>query len=211
MERAGRTDPALTSFKGLLVIDRERLRRSLCAVPEPNSPGCDDGSVAGVLTPASVLFPLVVRDGNFHVLLTQRTEHLRDHPGQISFPGGRVEEEDASPAHTALREAREEIGLQSACVDIIGYLPDYCTITGYRVTPVVAVVTPPFDLRLDAHEVAGAFEVPLAFLMDPHNHQEHSVVREGQPRRFYAMPYGPYFIWGATAGIIMSLYRALKV
>lgn len=143
------------------------------------------------------------------MLLTQRTDHLRDHPGQISFPGGRVEAEDTSPAHTALREAQEEIGLSSTHVEVIGYLPEYRTITGYRVTPVVALVTPPFELQPDPHEVAEIFEVPFAFLMDVANHQEHSLLFRGKLRRYLAMPYGKYYIWGATAGIIATLSRAL--
>lgn len=192
-----------------LPIDRDCLVRALCPEPDPAPRFCDEGSRAESLTPASVLVPLVPREEGFFVLLTQRTEHLRDHPGQISFPGGRVETEDLSPVHTALREAREEIGLAPEHVEVIGYLPDYCTITGYRVTPVVAIVTPPFDLCLDDYEVAAAFEVPLDFLMNPANHQEHAILRDGQPRKFFAMPYRDYFIWGATAGIIMSLHRAM--
>jgi 8-oxo-dGTP pyrophosphatase MutT (NUDIX family) len=168
----------------------------------------DDGVEDDGLTPASVLFPIVMR-GAPSVLLTQRTDHLRDHPGQISFPGGRVEAEDTSPAHTALREAQEEIGLSSAHVEVIGYLPEYRTITGYRVTPVVALVTPPFELQPDPHEVAEIFEVPFAFLMDVANHQEHSLLFRGRLRRYLAMPYGKYYIWGATAGIIATLSRAL--
>jgi 8-oxo-dGTP pyrophosphatase MutT (NUDIX family) len=168
----------------------------------------DDGVEDDGLTPASVLFPIVMR-GAPSVLLTQRTDHLRDHPGQISFPGGRVEAEDTSPAHTALREAQEEIGLSSAHVEVIGYLPEYRTITGYRVTPVVALVTPPFELQPDPHEVAEIFEVPFAFLMDAANHQEHSLLFRGKLRRYLAMPYGKYYIWGATAGIIATLSRAL--
>ncbi|WP_319239875.1 CoA pyrophosphatase [uncultured Propionivibrio sp.] len=187
-----------------------QLRRALLSAPL----ACelhvgDDGSSPESLTPASVLFPIVRRDAGWFVLLTQRTDHLRDHPGQISFPGGRVEPEDLSPVHTALRETQEEIGLSSEHIEVIGFLPDYCTITGYRVTPVVALVTPPFDLSPDAHEVAQVFEVPFDFLMDPANHQEHVIQRNGRPRKFYAVPYQDYFIWGATAGIILSLHRAL--
>lgn len=191
------------------VPDRSRLCGVLHATPVAASSACDDGSRTESLTPASVLFPLVPRADGFFVLLTQRTDHLRDHPGQISFPGGRVEPEDLSPEHTALREAREEIGLAPEHIEVIGYLPDYCTITGYRVTPVVAIVTPPFELTPDVYEVAQVFEVPLDFLLDPINHQEHAILRDGKPRRFFAMSYGSYFIWGATAGIIMSLHRAL--
>lgn len=189
--------------------DRCRLCDVLHATPVAALRDRDEGSRTESLTPASVLFPLIPRADGFFVLLTQRTDHLRDHPGQISFPGGRVEPEDLSPAHTALREAREEIGLTPEHVEVIGYLPDYCTITGYRVTPVVAIVTPPFELTPDVYEVAQVFEVPLDFLLDPANHQEHEILRDGEPRRFFAMSYGNYFIWGATAGIIMSLHRAL--
>jgi 8-oxo-dGTP pyrophosphatase MutT (NUDIX family) len=158
---------------------------------------------------AAVLFPIVLRPAAPTVLLTRRTDHLKDHPGQISFPGGRVEPDDVSPAHTALREAEEEIGLVPAHVEIAGYLPEYLTSTGFRVTPVVAVVTPPFSLRLDPFEVAEAFEVPLDFLLDPANHRRHALHYRGRLRHFHAMPWGEYFIWGATAGMIVSLSRAL--
>jgi len=190
-------------------IDLERLREVLHAEPSQTSFVLEDGVGEETLTPASVLFPIVLRPGEPTVLLTQRTAHLRDHPGQISFPGGRAEPEDASPAHTALREAEEEVGLLPAHIEIAGYLPEYRTSTGFRVTPVVAMVTPPFDLRPDPFEVAEVFEVPLSFLLDPANHQQHSLHHRGKLRSYYAMPYGDYFIWGATAGMIMSLYRAL--
>ena len=187
--------------------------RSLCAAllsgPRRTPFLADDGVSEDALVPAAVLFPILDRADGPSVLLTQRTEALKHHPGQISFPGGRVEPEDLSPVHTALRETQEEIGLSSEHIDVIGFLPDYCTITGYRVTPVVALVTPPFDLSPDAHEVAQVFEVPFDFLMDPANHQEHVIQRNGRPRKFYAVPYQDYFIWGATAGIILSLHRAL--
>ena len=124
-------------------------------------------------------------------------------------PGGRVEAEDASPLHTALRETEEEIGLAREHLEVIGYLPEYRTGTGFRVTPVVALVKPPFELALDSFEVAEAFEVPLAFLLDPANHQRHSLHYRGALRNFFAMPYGDYFIWGATAGMIRSLSERL--
>lgn len=162
-------------------------------------------------TPAAVLVPLVVREDQPSVLLTKRTEHLHHHPGQISFPGGRVEAGDASAVDTALRETEEEIGLHRRHVELLGALPDYLTGTGFRVTPVVGLVHPPFELKLDAFEVAEAFEVPLAHFLDPANHEEHSIVHEGRVRRFHAMPYHGYFIWGATAGIIMSMYRLLHM
>ena len=192
-------------------VDLDQLRQVLPVEPARTPYVLEDGVGDEELLPAAVLFPIVKRSGEPTVLLTQRTAHLRDHPGQISFPGGRCEASDPSPAATALRETSEEIGLSSAHVEIIGYLPEYRTSTGFRVTPVVAMVTPPFDLQLDAFEVAEAFEVPLSFLMNPANHQQHSLHYRGKLRHYYAMPYGDYFIWGATAGIIMSLYRALDV
>lgn len=192
-------------------VDLDVLRQVLHSTPARTPFVLEDGVGDEELMPAAVLFPIVLRIGEPTVLLTQRTAHLKDHPGQISFPGGRCESADPSPAHTALRETAEEIGLSPATVEIVGYLPEYRTSTGFRVTPVVATVTPPFDLCLDAFEVAEAFEVPLSFLMDPSNHQQHSLHYRGKLRHYYAMPYGDYFIWGATAGIIMSLYRALEI
>ena len=191
------------------VLDLDRLRSVLYPVPSRTGFVLEDGVGDEELIPASVLFPIVLRESGPSVLLTQRTAHLKDHPGQISFPGGRVEPEDASSAHTALREAEEEIGLSSAHVEIVGYLPEYRTGTGYCVTPVVAIVTPPFELRPDPFEVAEIFEVPFAFLMDSANHQRHSLHHRGKLRHYFAMPYGEYFIWGATAGIIVTLSRAL--
>ena len=194
----------------LPAIDLDRLRSVLQPEPRRSLFVLDESAANEKLMPASVLFPIVLREYGPSVLLTQRTDDLRDHPGQISFPGGRVEPEDVSPAHTALREAQEEIGLSSAHVEIIGYLPEYFTVTGYRITPVVALVTPPFDLRPDPREVAEVFEVPLAFLMNPDNYQRHSALYAGKLRHYFAMPYGDYFIWGATAGIIVTLFRALS-
>jgi 8-oxo-dGTP pyrophosphatase MutT (NUDIX family) len=161
---------------------------------------------------AAVLVPLVERDGVLHVLLTQRTEHLANHAGQISFPGGRAEETDSSPIETALRETEEEIGLSRRHVEIVGVLPEHVTGTGYRVTPVVALITPPFDLAADPNEVAEIFEVPLAFLMNGANHQRLSyALPEGKGvRRFYAMPYERFFIWGATAAMLRNLFHFLR-
>ena len=190
-------------------LDSQRLRSVLHPLPLRTVFVCEDGVGEEDLIAASVLFPIVLRESGPAVLLTQRTAHLREHAGQISFPGGRVEPEDASPAHTALRETEEEIGLASAHIEIVGYLPEYRTNTGFRVMPVVGLVRPPFALRPDPSEVAEVFEVPLAFLMDPANHQQHSVHYRGKLRHYYAMPYGDYFIWGATAGIIVTLSRAL--
>jgi 8-oxo-dGTP pyrophosphatase MutT (NUDIX family) len=162
--------------------------------------------VDGVLQPAAVLVPLVLRD-ELTVLLTQRTEHLHHHAGQISFPGGRVEAGDAGPVDTALRETEEEIGLARSHVEIAGYLDSYQTGTGFLITPVVGFVRPGFALTLDDFEVAEAFEVPLSFLFDPGNHQRHSRLYNGTRRHYFAMPYGDYYIWGATAGMLMNLYR----
>ena len=162
--------------------------------------------------PASVLIPIVLRESEPTLLMTQRTAHLSDHAGQISFPGGRAEAADASAIDTALREAEEEVGLHRRHLEVIGTLPDYLTGTGYCVTPVVAIAQPPFDLRADPFEVAEIFEVPLSFLMDGANHQRRAV--ELAPsygrRSFYAMPYQRFFIWGATAGIIRNLFHFLR-
>jgi 8-oxo-dGTP pyrophosphatase MutT (NUDIX family) len=152
---------------------------------------------------------VVARDDAPTVLFTQRTAHLQDHAGQISFPGGRVEPGDRSPRDTALREAAEEIGLSPERVDVLGHLSDYTTVTGYRVTPVVGLVNPPLGLRMDEDEVAEVFEVPLAFLLDPANHQRNCVIHEGRERYYYAVPYGHRYIWGATAGMLMNLYAYL--
>ncbi len=161
---------------------------------------------------AAVLIPLVQRDGVLNVLLTQRTEHLSNHPGQISFPGGRAEEYDSSPIETALRETEEEIGLSRRHVEVLGLLPEHVTGTGYRVTPVVALAAPPFDLTADPNEVADIFEVPLAYLMDGMRHQRLSYELPGGKgrRSFYAMPYERYFIWGATAAMLRNLFHFLR-
>ena len=190
-------------------VDLDHLRASLLSEPADGNFVQEEGGEDLPLTPAAVLFPIVLRDDGQTVLLTQRTAHLRDHAGQIAFPGGRVEAEDSSPLHTALRETEEEIGLPRTQIDILGYLPEYRTGTGFRVTPVVALVRPPFELVLDPFEVAEAFEVPLAFLLDPANHQRHSLHYRGALRHFIAMPYGDYFIWGATAGMIRALTERL--
>jgi 8-oxo-dGTP pyrophosphatase MutT (NUDIX family) len=143
------------------------------------------------------------------VIFTQRAAHLKDHSGQVSFPGGRMAAGDPSPEATALRETREEIGLESERVEILGRLPEYHTRTGYRITPVVGVVALPLELRADASEVDEIFEVPLAFLLDPANHQRHSREWQGELRWFFAMPYEGRYIWGATAGMLVNLYRLL--
>jgi len=162
------------------------------------------------IRPAAVLVPVVRRESGLTVLFTRRTAHLNDHAGQISFPGGRCEPGEACAAETALREAAEEIGLAAGRVEVLGELHEYVTVTGYRVTPVVGLVTPPLELRPDDFEVAEVFEVPLEFLLDPANHQRNRVVHGGRERHYYAMPYGQYYIWGATAGMLMNLHSFLK-
>ncbi|BAO28920.1 NUDIX hydrolase [Sulfuritalea hydrogenivorans sk43H] len=158
---------------------------------------------------AAVLVPVVVRDTGLTMLLTQRTAHLRDHAGQVSFPGGRCEEHDASPEATALREAEEEVGIASSQVEILGRLPEYRTGTGFVITPVVGLVTPPLNLKLDDFEVAEVFEPPLEFLLDSANHQRQSIEVRGVKHEYWAMPWQGYFIWGATAGMLVTLHRLL--
>ncbi len=159
---------------------------------------------------AAVLVPLVDRPEGMTVLLTHRTSHLANHAGQVSFPGGRVDDGDGDFEDTALRETHEEIGLERTHVRIIGRLDTYLTRTGFAVTPVVGLIEPPFELAPDPFEVAEVFEVPLCFLLDPANHQLCSREFEGVTRYFYAMPYGRHYIWGATAGMLMNLYEFLR-
>lgn len=160
------------------------------------------------LAPAAVLIPVVARS-ELTVLLTQRTESLPRHAGQIAFPGGRMEPTDRDPTATALREAHEEIGLDPSFVEPLGYLDAYRTGTGFRIFPVVSLVREGFALNLDQREVADAFEVPLAFLMDEANHRTEVRTWRGAERRFYAMPFGHRYIWGATAGIMKNMHKRL--
>ena len=204
-----------------LTAEALRARFSQPGVWQPEIEG--DGAAAGSTPPrsprqASVLVPLVQREAGLTVLLTRRADHLRDHAGQIGFPGGRVEPFDADAIATALREATEEVGLPAARVEVIGRLPPYTTVTGFVVTPVVALVAPPFELLLDRGEVAEAFEVPLAFLMTPAHHRRHRFEYEGGQREFLSMPWSgagadslarEHFIWGATAAMLRNLYRFL--
>ena len=158
--------------------------------------------------PAAVLIPIIDHPEPT-VLLTQRAQHLPDHPGQVSFPGGKIDKIDASPMHSALREAEEEIGLDRGNVESIGYLDLYGTGFGFRILPTVARVRPGFQLTVNHSEVDDAFEVPLSFLMDPANHQVHSKEFRGMERFYYAMPFAERYIWGATAGILRVLYERI--
>jgi 8-oxo-dGTP pyrophosphatase MutT (NUDIX family) len=214
-----KTDPAAISSAEFFDRARARLRFD---VP----PGLDDPDIIPQsgdqgtnrmleiiareqpIRPAAVLIP-VVDHPQPTVLLTQRSAHLNDHAGQISFPGGKIDATDASPLDAALREAEEEIGLSREFVDPIGYLDLYGTSFGFRILPTVARVRPGFKLRVNHAEVDDAFEVPLAFLMDPANHQVHSREFRGMERSYYAMPFAEHYIWGATAGILRVLYERI--
>jgi 8-oxo-dGTP pyrophosphatase MutT (NUDIX family) len=158
--------------------------------------------------PAAVLVPIVRRPA-LTVLLTRRSHDMPSHPGQISFPGGKVEATDSSPLECALREAREEIGLPATDIEPLGYLDGYRTGSGFQIVPVVALVQPGFPLVLDPREVTEVFEVPLKFLMDPANHRKHQREWRGRARSFYAMPYGERYIWGATAGMLKNMHQRL--
>ncbi len=174
----------------------------------PDRPDAEDCGSA--LTSAAVLVPIVRRDGGPTVLFTRRTEHLKAHSGQIAFPGGRTEDRDRTPEATALREANEEIGLAHGDVEVLGRLGVHETGTGYRVVPVVGMIAPPLSLVPDENEVAEIFEAPLAFLIDPANRRLETMVRDNVARRFYAIPYGAYFIWGLTARILVNLGEVLE-
>jgi 8-oxo-dGTP pyrophosphatase MutT (NUDIX family) len=211
IESTGADLPAVTPERLTAEWLRARFHAPLDWEPEPREVRWlpEDGDPRE----AAVLVPIVVRESGLTVLLTQRADHLNDHAGQISFPGGRREPADPTAAATALREAQEEVGLAPERVEVLGALPDYLTGTGFSVTPVVGLVHPPFTVRADTFEVADIFEVPLAFLMNPSHHQVRVVRWDGGERRFFAMPYprgeagGDYFIWGATAGMLRNFYR----
>ena len=194
---------------------RERSRRLASGLPVTAPPLGSDFSLNGVVPapetyrPAAVLMPLVRRESGVTVLLTQRTDDMPSHAGQIAFPGGRKQAEDADAAATALRETEEEVGLARQYIDVIGAVDLYRTGTGYEITPIVGIVTPGFTTRADPREVADIFEVPLAHFLDERNHRIDSRVWQGRERRYYAMPYGERYIWGATAGMLKNLHFVL--
>ncbi len=208
------------SIAGEAALDPERMTsswlRSRFANPTPWVPEYTEEQLqrqAGrSLRKAAVLMPIVIRPEGLTLLFTLRNADLTDHAGQISFPGGRIESYDMTPVDTALRETEEEVGLARQHIEPIGVLPDYFTGTGYCVTPVAALVQPPFELRPDPREVAEVFEVPLAFLMDGMNHQRRTLkLPDGfSQRSFYVMPYDRFFIWGATAGMLRNLFHFLR-
>lgn len=195
-----------------MVLDAAALRERFAGrtLPAASIYGDDDaGRLAAAVTPASVLVPIVTHGAGLTVLFTQRTAHLRAHSGQVSFPGGRAEPGDASPEFTALRETQEEIGLAPERIEVLARMPEYLTRTGYRVTPVVGLVPPPLELVPDPREVEEVFEVPLAFLLDPANHQRETRDLAGRNVGFWVMQYDRHRIWGATAGMLVNLYRML--
>jgi len=196
----------------LAAVLRERLARPRASQPHSDydlNPGMRSERPAGELRRAGVLIPIVARPDGATVLLTRRPDHMRDHAGQVAFPGGRVECADAGPLDAALREAEEEIGLPRALVEVVGALDAYETRTGFLITPAVGVLAPGFTPRPDPAEVAAVFEIPLALVLDPSNHQRHSREWRGTLRHFYVLPWVSHSIWGATAGMLVQLYRRL--
>jgi 8-oxo-dGTP pyrophosphatase MutT (NUDIX family) len=191
-------------------MDVVELRSRLKRTPPAFSVYGDDGAGHEGATVAAVLIPIVAHRAGLTVLFTQRTTHLKSHSGQVSFPGGRAEPGDASAEFTALREAGEEIGLPEDRVEILARLPDYHTRTGYRVTPVIGVLTPPLELAPDPREVAEVFEVPLKFFLDARNRQRRTREFQGQTVGFYVFEHEGRVIWGATAGMLVNLYRMLE-
>jgi len=181
-------------------------------IPETGDPGTDKMleimAREAPVRPAAVLIPIVDHDEPT-VLLTQRSPHLKEHSGQVAFPGGKIDATDKSPLDAALREAQEEVGLDRSFIDPIGYLGVYGTGFGFRILPTVARVKPGFRLAINHSEVDDAFEVPLSFLMNPANHQLHSKEFRGMERTYYAMPFAERYIWGATAGILRILYERI--
>ena len=206
--------PRLTSDPPrIFPLTREAIAAGL-ARPAP-APVPEDRHIVALppgvqVTLAAVLVPLVNRAGRVHVLFTQRTVHLDDHAGQISFPGGRVEAGDASREETALRETEEEIGLARGAVALLGKLPDYETPSGFRITPVVGWIEPPLALKPDPREVAAVFEAPLEHFLDARNYQRREYRFRGRHRHYMAIPFEGRYIWGATAGMLYALCRMLR-
>jgi 8-oxo-dGTP pyrophosphatase MutT (NUDIX family) len=204
---AGRAQPGRRGFGGTAdPVEAAALRQATRGDHDLN-PGMTPPSAA--LRPAAVLVPLIDHAGGMTVLLTRRTDHLSKHAGQIAFPGGRIEQADADATAAALRETEEEIGLSREHVAIIGRLDTYVTGTGFEITPMVGIVSPPFPIAIDPVEVAEVFEVPLAFILDPSNHRRTERVLEERRRAFFVLPFEGRNIWGATAGMLVNLYEVL--
>lgn len=192
----------------------ERIHRGPARVRERgdydlNPKWAETVSEARTLKPAAVLIPIIERSAGMRVLFTRRADHLARHAGQVSFPGGRLDEGDDDEVAAALRETEEEVGLSRTFVTVLGGLDRYETGTGFAIHPFVGLVRDGFELTIDKSEVAEAFEVPLAFLMDPANHEPRTATWQGRERRFYGMTYDGHYIWGATAGILINLYERL--
>jgi 8-oxo-dGTP pyrophosphatase MutT (NUDIX family) len=209
-------NPPDLSLEAVLLRARSRLYADARAVPEDAA--YSDLAIAGMnpdpaflaaAVPAAVLIPIVARADGLHLVLTERSAALRKHAGQIAFPGGRIDAADSGPLGAALREAEEEIGLNGDQVEPLGFLGPYFSGTGFRISPVVALVDPRATFRPNPGEVERIFETPLAFLMNPANHQTHEREWKGAPRRYFAMPHGDNYIWGVTAGIIRMLWLRL--
>jgi len=205
--RLARHRPGRRGFGGSADPEEAAAFRRAIGSDRQLNPGFTPPSAA--LRAAAVLVPLIDRQGGTTVLLTQRTPHLTAHAGQISFPGGRIEEHDADPTAAALRETEEEVGLARERVAVVGRLDSYVTGTGFDIAPIVGIVTPPFELRIDPFEVAEAFEVPLEFILDRRNHQRVERESAGRRRAFFVLPYEGRNIWGATAGILVNLAEVL--
>lgn len=216
--REWRHPPASTSRVAVKAILRERLAGSrpgvaaeatFAGLPRNHSPEIE-ALIPAHPIPSAVLIPVVDRPEGLTLLLTERASELRHHAGQIAFPGGRVEPCDASPADAALREAEEEIGLNRRYVEVLGYLPDSLIGTGYVITPVISLVSPEADFAIDRSEVASIFEIPLARVLDPSQHQLRPRKIGSMTVDFYEFTHERHTIWGATAGMLMTLYRLLR-